>query len=490
DTDGSTFWKKRQGELFIYMHRQMVARYEAERLSNGLPQVKEYSDYTEVIQEHYYPDDDLSATRSGSVITFSARESGGVLKDGLSSTGQDGSVREGTKVTDLANNRDLLVRTIEQGYFEDVSGSKSIKTADNLDLLAVAIEMGITQRTYQNYSADVWGSKYPSFHNDGHILISQIGITDSSQPWGVMSNNAVASRDPMFYRWHTYVDNLFTKFQHKLGPNHFRPDDVPVRIPHNGIFFVFKDKIANATPANIATVASQFAATIKDKDPHNATNILETKMKIRDYEWREGGEDDGEITDISKIEYLFPREWYYFFRVENPTSQDVNVTFRVFMVPEAFKNNHARYIELDKFQQVIPAKKTTVIARDCDKSSVVAQPPKKTADDLDDVADVPDADYSEFCECGWPFHLVLPRGTGEGLPCKLVVFISPGTDKVDAVKKCGSLSFCGAEDPKGDYPDTREMGYPFNRPFKNGSCDEAFSGLKYVATKDFKIKLV
>ncbi|CAG8558490.1 7681_t:CDS:2 [Acaulospora colombiana] len=492
EDDNGVYWKNRQGELFVYMHRQMVARYEAERISNGLPEVKEYRDYTEVIPEHYYPNEDLSVTSNNRVVTFSARQSGGVMKNGFDRTDRNGNVMKGTTVDELAANRDLLEKVIKQGYFDDLKDTKSIKTADNPDLLGIAIEMGITSETYKDYDAELWGSKYPAFHNFGHVLLSQVGITDSSQPAGVIGTLATACRDPLFYRWHTYVDNLYTMHQCILGPNNFGSNDVPVKISSDGIFLVFKDKIANATPQNIATVASQFAETIKSQKPTNATNVLETKMKARPFEWKEGGEEDGKVLGTTIIEYLFPREWYYFFRVENPTSQDVKVTFRVFIVPEAFKNKHNRYIEVDKFQQILPANKVTVVARDCDKSSVVAQPPKKTAEDLDDNADVPDdEEFQEFCDCGWPYHLVLPRGNREGLPFKLVVFITDGSDKAESAKECcGSLSFCGAKDPRGDYPDTRDMGYPFNRPFKNDSVEEAFRGLKYAAIKDIKIKLV
>ena len=35
--------KDREGELFYYMHQQMVARYDADRLAVGLPRVVPYT---------------------------------------------------------------------------------------------------------------------------------------------------------------------------------------------------------------------------------------------------------------------------------------------------------------------------------------------------------------------------------------------------------------------------------------------------------------
>jgi hypothetical protein len=46
----------RQGELFLYMHNQMLARYDAERLSNARPRVKAFGpDFTASIPEGYSP---------------------------------------------------------------------------------------------------------------------------------------------------------------------------------------------------------------------------------------------------------------------------------------------------------------------------------------------------------------------------------------------------------------------------------------------------
>jgi hypothetical protein len=54
------------------------------------------------------------------------------------------------------------------------------------------------------------------------------------------------------------------------------------------------------------------------------------------------------------------------------------------------------------------------------------------------------------------------------MPCYLAVILTDGTvDKVQE-SECGSMSYCGAKDL---YPDTREMGYPFDRPFARPILD-------------------
>jgi len=59
-------------------------------------------------------------------------------------------------------------------------------------------------------------------------------------------------------------------------------------------------------------------------------------------------------------------------------------------------------------------------------------------------------------------------------------------DMVEAEKKCGSMSFCGARDAR--YPDKRPIGYPFDRPFTARSIAETVRAQQNMATRKFKIR--
>lgn len=76
-----------------------------------------------------------------------------------------------------------------------------------------------------------------------------------------------------------------------------------------------------------------------------------------------------------------------------------------------------------------------------------------------------------FCGCGWPHHMLIPKGTqGSGLPFVLFVMISNYEDDridQDLVGTCNmAASFCGIQDRL--YPDKRSMGYPFDRLARSG----------------------
>lgn len=71
----------------------------------------------------------------------------------------------------------------------------------------------------------------------------------------------------------------------------------------------------------------------------------------------------------------------------------------------------------------------------------------------------------EVCGCGWPNHMLIPKGTPSGMKYDLFAMVSDyELDRVeqDLVGACTeAASFCGIRDRK--YPDLRPMGYPFDR---------------------------
>lgn len=74
------------------------------------------------------------------------------------------------------------------------------------------------------------------------------------------------------------------------------------------------------------------------------------------------------------------------------------------------------------------------INRRSDESSVTI-PFDRTFRDLDTNRPTDDAGTAQFnfCGCGWPQHMLIPRGSPEGFPCELFVMISNYAD--DMVSK-------------------------------------------------------
>lgn len=108
--------KDRRGELFYYMHHQIIARYNVERLCNGLKPVKILNNIREPIPEGYFPKL-LSSTTNR---TYPGRVPNTLLKD----IERETSFFE---LADLERWADRIVQAIDQGYVTTVSIIKPCK---------------------------------------------------------------------------------------------------------------------------------------------------------------------------------------------------------------------------------------------------------------------------------------------------------------------------------------------------------------------------
>lgn len=106
--------------------------------------------------------------------------------------------------------------------------------------------------------------------------------------------------------------------------------------------------------------------------------------------------------------------------------------------------------------------------------STITIPYETTFRNLDDNRPAAGTDAEaqfNFCGCGWPHHLLVPKGTPEGLTMQLFVMVTNyDDDRVDQdlIGTCNdAASYCGIRDRM--YPDKKPMGYPFDRLPRGGS---------------------
>ena len=72
------------------------------------------------------------------------------------------------------------------------------------------------------------------------------------------------------------------------------------------------------------------------------------------------------------------------------------------------------------------------------------------------------------------------------MPFRLMVMLTDWTiDQTGPDTDCGSMSFCGARDAR--YPDSRPMGYPFDRRFPN-SISATLAALPNVGLHTISIR--
>lgn len=104
--------KDRRGELFYYMHSQLVARYEAERISNEMPRTVTYDNWREPVKEGYYS----KLLRNTNMRPYPGRPPNTTLKD-LNRPEEDLVVT----LTDMENWLANILVAIDQGVIIAVS---------------------------------------------------------------------------------------------------------------------------------------------------------------------------------------------------------------------------------------------------------------------------------------------------------------------------------------------------------------------------------
>ncbi|KXJ83917.1 hypothetical protein RP20_CCG026353 [Aedes albopictus] len=193
--------KDRRGELFYYMHSQLIARYNFERFCNRLQRCKRLNNLREPIAEGYFPKlDSLVASR-----TWPGRVDNAVIKDlnrELDQIKQD--------VSDLERWIDRIYEAVHQGYVVDESGNRIFLDEEKgIDILGNIIESSILSPNRQLYG---------DMHNVGHVFLSYTHDPDHRhlESFGVMGDVATAMRDPVFYRWHSFIDDIFQEHKIKL----------------------------------------------------------------------------------------------------------------------------------------------------------------------------------------------------------------------------------------------------------------------------------
>ncbi|KAM7343703.1 phenoloxidase 2-like [Cochliomyia hominivorax] len=435
-SDRSIVAKDRRGELFYYMHQQMIARYNLERFSNNLARVVRFNNFREPIREGYFPKlDSLVASRAwpprfdNTKISDLRREMDQINLD----------------IADMERWRDRIIDAISQGFVIDESGNRiPLDERRGIDILGDVIESSILSPNR---------GLYGDLHNMGHVFISYAHDPDHRhlESVGIMGDAAVDMRDPVFFRWHAFIDDLFQ--QHKIR---LPPYTLP-QLQYDGV-----------TIAGIQVVSDG-----------GRPNVLSTFWQQSDIDLSRGMDFVPRGNVFARFTHLQYTPFTYTINVNNNSGAQRFGTVRIFLGPKTdergqqmlFRDQRLFMIELDKFIVTLNPGQNTIRRRSTESSITV--PFERTFRNLD--ANRPAAGSAEelefnFCGCGWPQHMLLPKGLPEGMRCELFVMISNyEDDRIDQqlVGVCSNAaSFCGVRDRL--YPDRRPMGYPFDRLPRQG----------------------
>ncbi|XP_076677764.1 phenoloxidase 1-like [Andrena cerasifolii] len=426
--------KDRRGELFYYMHEQIMARYNCERFCNRLGRVKRFINWREPIPEAYFPKlDSIVAGR-----TWPARPSGAVLRDINRPVDQ-----LDFDIQDMERWRDRIYEAIHTGSVINTRGERiPLTEKTGIDILGNIMEASILTP-----NSNVYGD----IHNFGHVAISYCHDPDHRylERFGIMGDSATAMRDPIFYRWHAFVDDVFQEYKNTLPQYNLQQLNFP-GIEMEGI--------------RLTT--------------NNQRNVLNTFWSQSVVDLSRGLDFTPRGPVLARFTHLNHADFTYTITVNNRNSAPQRGTVRIFIAPKederglpfTFRQQKNLMIEMDKFSVTLRAGKNMIERKS--KDSSVTIPFERTFRNLDENRPIggDSLEQFNFCGCGWPQHMLVPKGNKEGFPMDLFIMISDYNGDVvqqDEPSTCkDASSYCGLRDRK--YPDARPMGYPFDRLPRSG----------------------
>lgn len=176
---------------------------------------------------------------------------------------------------------------------------------------------------------------YGSLHNNGHDAIAYAHDPEDRylEDFGVMGDVATAMRDPFFYRWHSFIDQLFTRFKNSL----------PAYVPSTDFYF-----------ENV--VVNEVNVKITNNKLNTPLNALLTYLQYSEVDLSAGLDFGAQGNVYAKFTHLQHAPFDYNISVTNNGDQRRG-TCRIFFAPKVddrnnvlnFQTQRSLMIEMDRF---------------------------------------------------------------------------------------------------------------------------------------------
>ena len=423
--------RDRQGELFAYMHQQMLARYDFERLAMGLDRVMPYGPgygWDRPLNEGFNPRMALCSFRPSDMYVAPP----------------DAHPNPRAAHEEMERHKERLRDGIARGSLY------------NKDEVKIPVDMNKLGNTILANAGSVNKNLYGEINNQGHLIIANMNDPPRKyqiQP-GPLNWDQTGPRDPVFYRWHKFVDLLFEEHRMNLKSYTRKDFEFPGIEIESFEVELHPDEYHKKNVSKSLEKTNNFYTYIESKD-YTAYN-LDPERKVK----------------IEKKNYLNHIPFSYKLSIKNENKRDATVVFRVFLAPdmdESLDEMRCMFVELDRFIVTLESGKESHFIQQRNRKSSVVRRPQMSVEDIENGKD----DKSHGNCCGWPLNLLIPRGTKHGMKGNLYVLATDWTE--DAVNPQesvrGPISYCGEKGEQTVYPDTRPMGFPFDRQVVDGNKD-------------------
>jgi len=416
--------------MFYHMHHQMINRYNVDRLAYGMGLVEPYGESQWGKRGLIGYDSNLNADIARGVRSYPPRRANQVITDTR-------RLRDGA-------------RRIREVIDSMMLGSISLRYENGVDHGISPLADGIEQ--YGGITS------LGNLHNRGHIAISSLSEGANR---GVMALTDTALRDPVFYRWHKYIDDFLKSYKRKLGS--YSDADLDFR----GV------EVTNITISS-------------SRRQNQLRTFVETASLPLDRNLRR------RLTGGTSLTYERVNHDDYEINLRINSEISGGGIARVFLVPTSFVNGEVYdvVVELDKFFVQLRPGPISISRRAADSPLFSKGPPSLRELQNGLLNGMTEADFN-WGHCGWPLELAIPKGSPEGMKYQLVVIVTPllPGDRRN-INDWNSLSrtswaWCGIKEGDGTMPDSRPMGFPFDRP--STTMGMLFNGRGNVASTQVTI---
>ncbi|CAD7081076.1 unnamed protein product [Hermetia illucens] len=424
-------FKERRGEKYLYFLQQILARYNLERISNGLGNIKDITlwDY---IKTGYNP---MMVQKNGLPVT---------MRKNYYDIRETGDYFLMKRVGDFERR---IRDAIDKGYCTTIDGGKvDLKRSDAIDILGNMIQWNIDSvntRFYGSLIIDLL-----RLLGGGHVK----NVDDFKLTPSVMDHHETALRDPVTYQLYKKILKIVRLFKENL------PTYTKNELLLDGV------RVDNIRTSKLLTYFDLF-----DVDIRTIVNLGDLKLR------------DAHITDdrIGRMDKLVVARHMrlnhkpFTIDIDLTVDQPQKVVVRLFLGPKfdsdgrliKLKNNRRNFVELDKFTYDVAHVGKVTIKRDS-RDFVYTVKDRTSIMDIykivllnNDITKLVDMHVDE-ANCGFPDRLVLPKGWVGGMPMQLFVIVTKAKDIVkrdmDHTILCGKRTLINEVD---DFA----LGFPFDR---------------------------
>ncbi|XP_034241167.1 phenoloxidase 2-like [Thrips palmi] len=436
--------RDRRGELFVYFHRQMLGRLNAERFANGAPRLLPL-EYKEPVAEAFFPHMlDLHQR-----IGYPARQANTSL------------LPQETSIAQLDTWHDRYRQVLDQGYFVTPEGNQiELVGIKGLDTVANALEANALLSPNLDF--------YGTIHNQLHGVMGNAHdpLSQNFEPISTMSV-LLTVRDIGFYRLHLHMDDLYEEYKTK----YLQPYE------KNELTWDYVTVTGVSVTSDVTKTVNELHTFWQESDLDLSLGLAYTPT--------------GRV--YGRFRHLQHERFTYQIQVTNTDLQERSGLVRLFLLMVSDENGHdldlsfvQRFaIEMDRFEVALAPGENNIVRES------TATPVTLDQDAIYSTqSTLFNARRVNQCRCGWPQTLLIPRGNETGITYKLFAMVtdySQDRAPASADEIChDGWSFCGVPGSTY-YPDKRAMGYPFDRAFPAGTTLDSFL-TQSMAVQDIVIK--